>query len=358
MRLLFIVLLHIGFIQSTYAQLKGYNVIMVHGFNKEDLELPQLTHEELKQRAPNFWQGSIWSKYADAYLSFDSKGRIQANNNQVNISKQLFDQFKELSDQKLCDNSCIIVTHSTGDLAIRYFLDNQELWFKNSGLKPIKVLAVLDFAGAGGGSEFADIAIGATNITEHIPLVNYIIKNFLGFLPTSNNLGVIADLRVNNARNLSVTKPSEIPHLRFSGHININFFDFSSISSILLKGSNDGVISAHSSCGALYSEAYTSCSRNIGMDGSIKTQDAPNRFYHNFYPVFMGDNINHSQIIDNTKNATVIPISIGKDLSPLNLETSTQTRETGWWIFKNRKLTVKNSENQSFSEIVYNILNK
>jgi hypothetical protein len=359
MKFFLIILTFMAFLQNAHAQLKGYNVIMVHGFNMEDLTFPELTPEELKQRAPNFWRGSVWSKYAEAYVSFDSKGRIQANNDQVNISKQLFEQFKEISEKKLCDNSCIIVTHSTGDLAVRYFLDNQELWFKNEGLKPIKVLAVLDFAGAGGGSELADLATGVANFTQKIPFVNDIIRNFIGFLPTTDNLGVISDLTINNARNLSVTKPSEIPHLRFAGQVNnYNLFHYSTYLSMLLKGSDDGVIAAHSSCGALYSDAYTSCTSEIGMDGSISSQSAPNKFYHNFYPVFMGDNIGHSQIVEDIKNATVIPISIGKEISPLNLKASTHTEETGWWWFKNRKLTVKNSEKYSFSEVVYNVLNK
>jgi len=60
----------------------------------------------------------------------------------------MYDQAVVMSQNGLCSNGCVIVTHSTGDLTTRYFLAHQEDWLAAAG-----ITAVLDFAGAGGGTE-------------------------------------------------------------------------------------------------------------------------------------------------------------------------------------------------------------
>ncbi|MDX5336531.1 MAG: hypothetical protein LPK13_10640 [Marinobacter sp.] len=55
------------------------------------------------------------------------------------------------------DHAGYYALHSTGDLVTRHLLENQARWLQSEGLQPLKILAVMDLAGAGGGSSYGGI---------------------------------------------------------------------------------------------------------------------------------------------------------------------------------------------------------
>ncbi len=327
---------------SAFSALGNHPIVLIHGFQAGQLQ----THPDSKtvsSDGANYWR-DFWLAKADARIDWPSQERITGKIS----SDYLWPALKELSEKNTCNNGCILVTHSTGDLVARYILDNQDNWLHSAGLKPLNIVATFDFAGAGGGSELADVAI---NVSEGGGSFNsamqYAISLWLGEYPDANNTGVLNDLKVENARQLAPLPSGRVPRIRFAG----NGSDFWSATSGFLPGNDDGVVSAHSSCGSSKAGSYSSCSSEVGFNGEVSGQsDAVTQFMPNHFPLMMGDDYSHGGLIGNVWKGTVTaaaPSVAMKNGIKLNVDTKDEWSWLAWGTYR----YVKGSENKTISEL-------
>lgn len=335
---------------SAQAAVGGYPVVLVHGFQPDNLaSRPNANQVAVNGEA--YWN-EFWASRADVRIDWPSQERIAGRI----ASQYVWPKLRQLSINNTCNPGCVFVTHSTGDLVTRYILDNQALWLQNAGLQPLNIVATLDFAGAGGGSELADLAVNvATGGGLFDRTLQLALSLWLGQMPNANNVGVLNDLRVNTARQLAAFPDSRVPRMRFIGAGS----DFLGATGLFLPGTDDGVVASHSSCGASSVGAFDSCAANVGFDGKITNQSRPVRnFMPLHYPMLMSDAYSHNAVIGQQRKGhiTVARNTVRyTDQKPLSFNSYDETR--GWWIFASRYRVVSGSERQAMSPLVYQAAN-
>lgn len=323
------------------AKLNGKNVVLVHGLQTS--HLGQAPNDAGQQRDANDYWNKYWGQRAEAILYWSATERVAGG-----IKDDMRTQIKRLETQGLCRLGCVFVTHSTGDLVVRDALSRLNQW----GVNPSRfsVIATLDFAGAGGGSELADLAV---NITQGGGLINAAgraaVNLFLGFTPTSSNIGVLHDLRPNAARQIA-TQNLATPRLRFAGAGSA----FLRATKIFLPGKDDAVVAMHSACGSRYKSSYDSCSRNVRSNGALRSASGPSSFYFNHYPVLMGDGTDHFEAITNDRTGYMTPVVNGVTRG-LRLDFNTYVKRR---FLLSNLLRVRSSDRKSMSANVYDTLNR
>jgi len=335
----------LGF-SAAHAQLAGHNVILVHGFQFGDLKSKPSDAEVYNRDLIS----EFWIQRAEAKMNWSSAERVEGR-----ISEQVFEQAKAISAQGICSNGCVIVLHSTGDQVVRHFLANQESWLRNAGYEPLNIVATLDFAGAGGGTDFADIAVGIV-ANESVPQW---IKDTLGFFlgldlnaADMSDLGVVQDLTYSGARSISM-QPNDIPRLRFSTN-----GGNSNPLKVLISGHSDGVVPASSSCGASSPQGINSCSNNIAYSGEIKSRNGPSGLLYNHFPVLMSKHYDHGNIkVDETKGK--VTFVYNNFNAGVNVDFDTTTVRVPWWQFWRDTgdfQYVKESDSKSMTRLIYDTL--
>ncbi|KZZ50120.1 MAG: hypothetical protein MK185_03485 [Saccharospirillaceae bacterium] len=325
------------------AQLAGKNVILVHGLQPGQLMQASIDDRQVEQDGANYWS-AFWAQHADDRLDWSSKQRLQQG-----IAEAAYDKVIGWSRSGFCNQGCVIVTHSTGDLVTRMLLDQQEIWTEAAGLQPLNVLAVLDFAGAGGGSELAQLAIDVAGSNSWLTApIRAAVNAFLGFTVTPEKLGVLEDLRPTVARQTAIGA-SDVPRLRFVGGGN----EYLGVTGPFLPGTDDGVVSLHSACGGNRIEGIDSCVNYRALDGKKTSVSAPKGLYVNHYPVLMGSNTHHGGTIGDQRGVE-LSYAANNLQQGVNFSVATKSRSSGWWLWKSTYHTVKNSENSSMSEQVFN----
>ena len=332
------------------AAIAGYPVVLVHGFQPEQLKTKP-TGAAVTQYGEYYWQ-NFWNAKADARIDWPSQERLKGKI----TTDYVWPKLKQLSVDKTCQNGCIFVTHSTGDLVSRYIIDNQALWLKNAGMAPLNIVATFDFAGAGGGTELADLAINAVTGGGVLDAsLRMAITFWLGEVPNATNVGVVQDLRVNTSRQLAAMPQSRVPRLRFAGASSAFF----GVTSPFIPGNDDGVVPPHSSCGASAAAGFDSCSKSVAFDGKLSSQNGVSNFMPYHYPVLMSQHYTHSNLIDAARRGPVTAVNSSNNyLDGKVLQFSTYDESRGWWIFKYQYRVVKGSENQSMSELLYRTANQ
>ncbi|PKF81585.1 hypothetical protein CW749_02820 [Vibrio sp. vnigr-6D03] len=329
------------------AAISQHPVILIHGFNADQLsEKPNA--QQVALAGEEGWR-SYWLSRSDERIDWPSHERIQGKI----ASDYVWPKLQSLSRNNTCANGCIFVTHSTGDLIARHILDNQKRWLENAGLTPLNIVATVDFAGAGGGSELADIAI---NAAEGGGAGNWTLRQalslWLGMVPTTGNTGVLNDLKVANARQLSATPDSRVPRVRIVGDRS----DFWGLTAGFLPGHDDGVVAAHSSCGAKSAGSYNSCSAFVGLNGKLTAQSrGVTRFMAQHYPLLMGEDYSHSSLIDNKHEGKVTTARANLSLSNGKTVTVNTEDQSSWWSSSVYRY-VQHSDSQSMSQLTYNLL--
>jgi hypothetical protein len=292
----------------------------------------------------------------DGFLKWSAADRIEGN-----IAKMVLDQAKKHSESKLCEDGCVLVTHSTGDLVARHFLANQERWLKAEGYEPLKIVATIDFGGAGGGTEIANKAYEILN-NQWVPRsVKLAIGAVLGLnfdLLDYRNIGTLNDLRTSTARNIA-NWPNDIPRLRFSGSGKVLA---TRLTKMFIPGESDGVVPAHSSCGSASPEAIDSCSNHVRYDGKVSKVTGPSGLLHNHFPVLMSDDYGHLQITRDIPRgrSTYVQNNFNNNGLKVDIETYIQKKTTGGWIRKKKTRNyqyVEGSLKKSFTRTVYDALN-
>ncbi|MCG8672779.1 MAG: hypothetical protein MI867_25485 [Pseudomonadales bacterium] len=342
-----------------FSQIAGYNVISVHGFIITDLLVPP-SKETVLSRKPI---GGFWASHSEGFLNWNGAERLEAG-----ISEMIFEQAKQHAENDLCRDGCVLVTHSTGDLVARYFMANQEAWLAAAGYEPLNIIATIDLAGAGGGTDLADIAVGAAN-SEHIPLFLKLMAGAVLGLDLDftdyDELGVVLDLTTSAARNTTLW-PNDIPRLRFSvsggRFLNPIMGPVRAVTKTMLGGADDTVVPAHSSCAAAMPGRYRSCSKDIGYNGKQKSQYGPDAYLHNHFPVLMADKYDHFDIIDDRHRGPITYVFNNFDAGlNIDFETETRTVKRRWWEFWKETGTwqyVADSDTKSFVQLIYDTLNE
>ncbi|WP_430460232.1 hypothetical protein ACQUQU_13540 [Thalassolituus sp. LLYu03] len=328
------------------AQMAGKNVILVHGLQPSQLMRETVTSAEVTSDGENYW-ADFWGQYADDRLDWSSKSRLSDD-----TAQRAYDKVIEWAASGFCSAGCVLVTHSTGDLVTRYLLDQQEVWTAAAGYAPLNILAVFDFAGAGGGSELADVAIDTIGSSSLLSAaVRAALSAWLGFTPTTENLGVLTDLRPANARQIAIS-PNDVPRLRFVGGGN----EYLGVTGGFLPGTDDGVVALHSSCGATTDDGVDSCVSYRALDGKQTSVSAPAALWYNHYPVLMGSDTHHGGTIGTQDGVTLSYVNNNLDVG-VSVALSTQTTTSGWWLWKSTYNTVTGSADYTMSEVLFNAVN-
>lgn len=335
---------------NAQAQLAGHNVILVHGFQPEDLTAPPANLQEIKDAGADYWQ-TFWLSRSEARIDWPSNGRVEGA-----IAQRAYEQIREISQQGLCNDYCIMVTHSTGDLVTRYLLENQARWLQNEGLAPLKILASLDYAGAGGGTELANVAVSlAYNPTWYNWPLRVAAIAFMGTMPTPQNLGVLSDLQTNTARNLAIS-PNAVPRLRFVAGGTF----LGATSKPILAGTDDGVVPTHSACGATSSRGIDSCSGNISLAGMVTKQNGPTGLYYNHYPVLMNERVSHMGVLGLETGNISVPVVNNTTLNGLQVDFASRSyKQRPWWKLwgpGDQYIEVPGSDRTDMSTLVYTTL--
>jgi len=328
------------------AQIAGHNVLLVHGFQFGDLSSkPSDTEVYSRDLISNFWQDR-----AEGKLNWSSAERVEGK-----ISEQILEQAITYSEQGTCANGCVLVIHSTGDQVMRHFMANQAVWMTNAGYEPLDIVATIDFGGAGGGTDFADYAVGIVANNSVPQWIKDTVGWFLGLdLSASDmsDLGVVQDLTYSGARNISM-QPNDIPRLRFSGS------GGNVIMHSLLSGSDDGVVPASSSCAASSPNSIDSCSGSVKYSGKQSGVSGPSGLLYNHFPVLMSNNYDHGGLKEDAHKGKVTYVQNNFNAG-LSVDFSTYSTSVPWWQFWRETGTFKyvsGSDNQSMSSLVYNTLN-
>ena len=300
------------------AKLNGYNVILVNGFQAGDL-FSQPSDSEVETIRDEYWR-SFWLSRSEGALDWGSQHRVEGG-----IAAHMFEQAKALSAAGTCNNGCVFMTHSTGDLTLRYFIENQEDWFADAGMEPLKVLAVIDYAGAGGGTELANLGV---SLLQNSGALSAIQKNaFLAFFGADQlpaDLGVMNDLQTSVARN-TATAPNDAPRLRIVGM----GWDYGGVTRPFISGTDDSVVPPHSACGSTRAEAIDSCSNSVSSDGKLESAKGPSGLRTNHFPLLMGDNANHGEVYNGNETDGTITFVNNNFTAGLNIDFQTYNEQQG-----------------------------
>ncbi|WP_125557702.1 hypothetical protein [Pseudoalteromonas rubra] len=325
----------------------GYKVVLIHG-----LQTSQITSGypiDVTGDGESYWS-EFWGQHADVRIDWPALERIEGKI----ASDYVWPKLKQMSQQGTCQPGCILVTHSTGDLVARYLLDNQANWLENAGLAPLNIVATFDIAGAGGGSELADLAVSIAQGTSGLnPLLEAAIRAWLGG-SVEGRLGVLNDLKVNNARQIAALPEARTPRLRFVADGTL----FLGVTKLFLKGTDDSVVATHSACGASRADDFGSCSASVATSGKLASQsDAVSGFMPYHYPMLMSDNYDHFSVINDRAEGKVTAAQASRQLADgRTINFNTYEEETGAWFWKSTYRYVENSGNNSLSRLMLNAM--
>jgi len=346
------------FSSAANAQLAGHNVIFIHGaFWQEDLidkpsyEEIQFEHDEAGNIIINAHTGlpiardrglsEALDEIVDARLNWGGQHQIEDNGGQIAID--IFRRAMEYqTQQQICVDACILLTFSAGDLIARHFLENQQAWFEARGVPPFNVIATIDLAGAGGGTEAANWAMAWA---QGIPVADWIadaMLSLIGFDHFSENAGIIEDLTTNAARNIATDYHGlGIPRLRISVSGTAPGNLAGKGLGPLIVGADDSLIPAHSSCGVQRPAAIESCSSTVGYDGKLGRHDGPGAqvlwwrrpaLLPNHFPIIQSNAYGHHNLTGEHRGpaTSVDPTHALEDIT-IELDSNEMAVNRPWW---------------------------
>ncbi len=272
---------------ASTAQVAGYDVLLVNGFQMGQLTDQPANGDVVYDEAVSYWQGKYWGDKNEGYLAWDSSDRLEGANGAAVEAASWLAYYVAQEGRCISSNPCVLLTHSTGDLLVRYVLANKESLLdgklSDAQIADIDVVSILDFAGAGGGTELASAAVtvfdGASSalstLDSMIKLVsgwsiNDALSSWLGAdVSTVNSLGIMNDLQPSTARSHATSSIAAIPRLRFVGTGEYSGYGW--ITNLIIKGSGDSTVPLHSACGSSDAGAYASCAKNVSIEGEISS---------------------------------------------------------------------------------------
>jgi len=329
---------------NAHATLAGKNVILVNGFRAADLQEAPTSEAQLQQLSEEYFS-EFWTSRAEAHHFWSSADRVTGG-----IKDQFRRHFEELERNGLCVNGCIYVTHSTGDLVVRDALSRLRQWGIDQNR--VKILLVLDLAGAGGGTELADVAATVANGGNFATIaLRSVASAFLGFDIRNGNLGVLEDLRPARARAIA-TSNQAVPRLRFAG----TGTEFFGITKPFILGSDDSVVPLHSACASRTRDSFQSCSRSVRANGELRSSDGPSSFLFNHFVVLMGASTDHGNHISNRRDGELTTVINNRTIGGLRVDFATRTSRRIQNFFRRVRVVI-NSSRSSMSANIFNTLN-
>jgi hypothetical protein len=342
---------------SANAQLAGKNVLLIHGFQGQHI----LTHpaDEGKQDSLDYWQDfepALLDPATTRILYWPSHQRLSGSNG---VGAVIASELEPILEAGFCDDQCIVITHSTGDLVARYVLANKLSLLGSSLASRFKVAAVIDLAGAGGGTELASLAVDVANGVKIDPVTLRTLETYLGFeLEDGMYLGVINDLQPSVARNTAVNNIPAIPRLRVAS---TGDEVFGSVTHLLLKGGDDSVVPLHSTCGAADNNAYDSCVQDLQMDGRItRVIKAPSQsqLYDYHYPVILSADVPHDAMRGNKTGYDMAFALSGaenyanSDVKSITVDVEYENSGVWWSWFRDEYRLITNAAEKTMGQVI------
>ncbi|MGD8910198.1 MAG: hypothetical protein PVI92_12720 [Chromatiales bacterium] len=317
------------------AQLAGKNVLLIHGFQAQHL----LLHPADDGLADSlvYWQDfepTLMDPASSRILYWPSQERISGPDGSAAV---IASQLKPILESGFCDDQCVLLTHSTGDLVARYVLANKLSLLGSTLANRFKVAAVIDMAGAGGGTELASLAVDMAYGAMIGLLGLEALEDVIGIeLDPGTYLGVINDLQPSVARNTAVNSIPAIPRLRIAA---TGDEIYGPVAHLFIKGGDDSQVPLHSACGAADSVAYDSCVQDLQMDGRItRVWNAPSQsqLYDYHYPIILSATTPHDSMRGNmTGHDMTFALSGADNYSSGDAKTIDVAVEyetsNGWW---------------------------
>ncbi len=345
---------------AMHQSVLAVNVVLVHGYSSQtynydftglnsDLgaESDLLTNssesawgvvDKKGNKKSGNWE-DLLSRYGAKYmhLPWDSKEVLTLKNPHNPYSdrpgwEKIAERYLRIIETGHCDDGCVLITHSTGGLVVDTMLSKAYAYRYSSDVRLKsyykvwqKTVATIQVASAGGGTTSANMSsdqmmteckkIIPLPLIAHAQLLNRLVAwlltktangwdvkhPFHSFASCDNpreTLGVIMDLRLENARRINGADNTRIPSFMISGDGMVDL----PILKPFLKGVDDGVVAMHSACGGNKVGRYDSCSSSMNARGELKRQKAPTPHkYH--YPYIMTREGHGSQLAKNHRNA-------------------------------------------------------
>jgi len=350
------------FATNVSADLGGKKVILIHGF--DPFQLIFSPQDNGKADSVTYWDGASNDLKTDTaglsnIIYWPSTKRLMGSDGIISIVQP---QIAALLEAGHCDDQCVIVTHSTGDLVSRYLLKNKTSLFGSLAGR-FKVAAVVDLAGAGGGTELANFGVGIANGIDYATKVASGIFAFAGFnIEPGLNVGVMTDLQTSVARNHATGGFPSIPHLRVAG-TGDEFYGFAT--HLLIKGSDDSVVPLHSACGSHKANYYESCSRDLRISGKVAYEYYAPKFsdlYDYHYPLVMSESLQHNHMQGGkTGNQMTFIESVANQYnggSAATVGLHFQTKNVyEWWDFFSKYRYIKNAKSRSITQVLADSIN-
>ncbi|MDN3648819.1 hypothetical protein QWZ13_07840 [Reinekea marina] len=347
-------------LSMAHADVGGKNVILIHGFNPFHIVSPP--SDNGKADAMNYWkdinpafvrQGGQNSNI----IHWPSHKRLTGSGGIISIVQP---QIQALLNENYCADQCVIVTHSTGDLVARFLVKNKTSIFGSAQASKLKIAAVIDLAGAGGGTELANFGVGISNGVNFGGSIISGLLEYAGFyFRFGLDVGVMNDLQTSVARNHATNGFPAVPHLRVAG-TGSEVFGFATHP--IIHGADDSVVPLHSACGAAYASSYDSCSRDTRPDGKLTyVSKAPSasQLYDYHYPIIMSEGIAHNEMQTNKTGNTMTSIrSVEATYKNGNAYTQAiniddyEKRE--WWDWWSKYRYISGSKSNSVSTMLVN----
>lgn len=338
------------------AQLAGKNVLLVQGFLPQHILINPT--DEGQADGINYWKNldpTLKDAATTRILYWPSHYRVQGSNG---IAALIARQLTPVLQSGFCDNQCIVITHSTGDMVMRYVQANKNSLLGSTLGSRFKVAAFIDMAGAGGGTELADLGVDIINGVNRGADALEALLEFMGYeIPLGINPGVMIDLQPSVARNTATSGLPAIPHLRIAG-TGDEFYGFATHP--FIKGSDDSVVPLHSACGAAINGAYDSCVQDLRMDGKVTSVSAApslSQLYDYHYPIIMSEKMAHNEMQANKTGR-----SMTFALSGANKYNASTAKTIGvgveyetvyaWWDWFQKYRFITNAENKTMGKVI------
>ncbi|MFV1873031.1 MAG: hypothetical protein ACMZ64_06910 [Oleiphilus sp.] len=338
------------------AQLAGKNVLLIQGFLPQHLIANP--SDNGKAASDNYWStfdASLKNSGNSNVLHYPSNERIEGSGG---IASIVAAQLNPILSSGYCDNQCVVITHSTGDLVMRYVMANKNSLLGSSLANRLKVAAIIDMAGAGGGTELAALGVDIINGVNHGTDVIEALLDWAGFnFELGINPGVMHNLQPSIARNTATTNIPSIPRLRIAS-TGDELYGF--ITHPFIKGKDDSVVPLHSACGSAYPDAYDSCMRDLRIDGrvtSVSKAPSSSQLYNYHYPVIMSESMPHNSMQANHKghDMTFALTSANRygSSSAKTIDIDVEYYHIyAWWDWYNKYRYISNASNKNMGQVI------
>lgn len=343
-----------------HAKLAGKNLLLVQGF--ELYQLIENPTDNGQVDGIGYWDEFLPATKDPAsarILYWPSHLRLQGADG---VAAIVSEQLRGMLASGFCDEQCIVVTHSSGDLVMRYVMANKLSLLGPELAERFKVAAFIDMAGAGGGTELVSVVLDVIHGMNQSPTLVEIIKFIAGVdLSLATTTGILPDLTPNAARNMGMNSAEAIPHLRVASTGKEDYYGI--FLDPFIKGGDDSVIPLHSSCGAAVVESFYSCTADVNMDGQLGGGDkAPSRaqMHDYYYPIILSDEMAHTNMTDiEGGNAMTFALE-GIDLYEQEQQANGQVlpllpeyeEVTFWWDWFNEYRRIVGAEGKSLGQVL------